>query len=106
MAEHHQFQRTSDDDNTCAESECGVIVDEQVLEALMLGCPIAPCTEPSNEGEPCVFVPVEDGLECAYCGRDGDPYGEYDGSGDIWGELEDLVDDDEDDLLAGSHPFG
>lgn len=95
--EHHQFERTSDDDNTCANDACGVIVDESVLEALMLSCPVRPCTEPSNEGEPCVFVPSEDGLECAYCGRDGDPHGEYDGSGDIWGDLPE-VEADEDDL--------
>lgn len=96
--EHHQFAKTSDDDNTC--DECDVIVDERVLEALMLGCPVAPCTEPSNEGEPCVFVPTEDGgIECAYCGRDGDPHGEYDGTGDIWGEEPDLPEFDDDDLF-------
>ena len=91
MAEHHQFERTSDDDNTC--SDCGVIVDEVVLEALMLGCPVKPCQDPANAGEPCVFVPSEDGLECAYCSRDGDPYGEYDGSGDdLWEHVEDGLD--------------
>lgn len=84
--EWHQFERTTDDDNTC--TDCGVIVDERVLEALMLLCPVRACTDPSNEDEPCVFVPTEDGgIECSYCGRDGDPHGEYDGSGDIWGPL-------------------
>lgn len=88
--EHHQYERASDDDNTCL--ECGVTVDERVLEALMLVCPVPPCPEPSNEGEPCVFVPVEDGIECSYCGRDGDPHGEYDGSGDLWGDLPEIED--------------
>jgi hypothetical protein len=99
--EHHQYERTSDDDNTC--TECGVIVDETVLEALMLLCPVAPCTEPSNEGEPCVFVPSETVPVCAYCGRNGDPHGEYDGSGDIWDDLPDVdFEDDEDE----DQPFG
>jgi len=101
--EHHQYESTSDDDDTC--TECGVIVDESVLEALMLGCPVAACTEPSNEGEPCVFVATEDGgIECSYCGRDGDPHGEYDGLGDLWRELPDIeVEGDEEDE---TQPFG
>jgi hypothetical protein len=36
-----------------------------------------------------VFVPSETGIVCSYCGRNGDPHGEYDGSGDLWGPIED-----------------
>lgn len=99
--EHHQYERTSDsDNNTC--TECGVIVDERVLEPLMLMCPVRPCTEPSNEGQPCVFVPSETVPVCAYCDRNGDPHGEYDGTGDIWVELPDVeIEDDEEDQLFG-----
>ena len=101
--EHHQWERSSDDDNTCL--ECEVVVDERVLEALMLTCPVRPCPEPSNDGEPCVFVPTEDGgIECAYCGRDGDPHGEYDGSGDLWDTLPEVPDEDDED--GPYQPFG
>lgn len=96
--DHHRFERTTDDDNTCL--DCGVLVDDLVLEALMLTCPVRVCQDPSNDGEPCVFVASETVPVCAYCDRNGDPHGEYDGSGDLWGELEDLDSEQDDEITA------
>ena len=65
----HDYSPPIEGNHQCV--DCDVIVDESVVDEVMLGCPVPPCPEPANEGQPCVFVPSEDGAECSYCGRRG-----------------------------------
>lgn len=67
----HQFYEAADHHLAC--QECDVIVDHRLADEVALECPTAPCTEPANHGEPCVFIDGERGPECSYCGRPGDP---------------------------------
>ena len=65
----HNMVLSSVDDTEC--SRCEVVVSDDALDTFQLSCPTERCTDPSNDGYPCVFVPGEDGPECAYCGRSG-----------------------------------
>jgi hypothetical protein len=63
----HDFTLPDDANHECV--DCGVLVDNTVVDELTLACPVPPCPDPSNHDEPCVFVPSEEGAECSYCGR-------------------------------------
>ena len=63
----HDFAAPADGNHECI--DCGVLVDESVVDEVTIDCPSQLCREPANHGEPCVFVPSEDGAECSYCGR-------------------------------------
>jgi hypothetical protein len=65
----HQFYEADDHHHAC--QECDVIVEPHLVDELTLECPVAPCPEPANHGEPCVFIDGERGAECSYCGRRG-----------------------------------
>lgn len=67
----HRFVPTSADDNECANAECCVIVCDDALALFSNPCPAPSCTDPGNEGAPCVFVPGEHAPVCAYCGKGG-----------------------------------
>lgn len=77
----HHFTVSSDDDNECANTDCGVIVSDEALRTLNVPCPAPACEEAVNGG-PCVFVPGETGPVCSYCERPGyrdvDDEDEYD----------------------------
>ena len=78
----HLFSEADDHHQACL--DCDVLVDAHLVDAVTLECPVAPCQEPANRGEPCVFIDGDAGPECSYCARPGDP---------SW---RDELDDDED----------
>ena len=71
----HDYSSPTEGNHQCV--DCDVIVDEAVVDEVTLECPVAPCSAPANHGDPCVFVPVEEGAECSYCGRRGSQEHEY-----------------------------
>ena len=69
----HQFTPRQPEDARSECTACEVVIDNGLAEVITLGCPVAPCKDPSNHDDPCVFVVAEGGPECAYCARPGDP---------------------------------
>ena len=65
----HRWVLTSDDDTECSRPGCGVIVSDDALHLVSIGCPVPLCTAPANEGCPCIIAPGDRHPECSYCRR-------------------------------------
>lgn len=64
----HRFSPESADESRCSDPDCGIVVDDTVLELLTTACPAGPCEDGGNVDLGCRFVPDDDGEPvCAYC---------------------------------------